>query len=102
VSATTADRRFRIHDDATLELRRAAAWYEERREGLGVDLVMAVNSAVAKIVEAPERWPRFGGASRYVLKRFPYSVIFRVGAGEVVLIAIAHHSRRPTYWKRRR
>jgi toxin ParE1/3/4 len=102
VSAAVPDRRFRIHDEATLELRRAAAWYDERREGLGDEFVLAVNAAIAKIVDAPARWPRFAGASRYVLKRFPYNLIFRFDDEQIEIVAIAHHSRRPTYWKRRR
>jgi toxin ParE1/3/4 len=101
VSGAGAERRFRIHDEATLELRRAAAWYDERRAGLGDDLVLAFDAATAKIVEAPERWPRFVGVRRYVLKRFPYNIIFRFDDHQVEIVAFAHHRRRPDYWASR-
>jgi plasmid stabilization system protein ParE len=92
----------RIHPEAILELRGAANWYEDRRAGLGQEFVRAVDAAIEAIVDAPDQWPRFAGASRYVLGRFPYNVIFRSAAAQIDVLAIAHHRRRPGYWQRRR
>jgi plasmid stabilization system protein ParE len=39
---------------------------------------------------------------RLYLKRFPYTLIFRVQGESVRVIAIAHHSRHPGYWAGRR
>ena len=39
---------------------------------------------------------------RFVLERFPYTVIFEVLADRVLVLAVAHARRRPNYWKRRR
>ncbi|HSS65741.1 MAG TPA: hypothetical protein VLS27_15020 [Gammaproteobacteria bacterium] len=41
------------------------------------------------------------GAKRLILKRFPYDVVVRELADEVVVVAVAHHSRRPGYWRGR-
>jgi hypothetical protein len=90
-----------IHAAATLDLRLAARWYDRQRRGLGVELVLAVDDAIHKIVEAPLRWPVFAGARRYILGRFPFSVIYRVVDERIQVVAIAHHSRRPAYWGRR-
>jgi hypothetical protein len=30
--------------------------------------------------------------------RVPYSLFFKVNTDEVVILAVAHHSRRPGYW----
>jgi len=92
---------YSIHAEATLDLRLAARWYDERQRGLGVELVLAVDGAIAKIVESPQRWPAFSGARRYILRRFPFSVIYRVVDGRVQVVAVAHHSRRPSYWGQR-
>lgn len=92
----------RIHDEASLDLRHGARFYERQRRGLGQEFVLAVDVAIAKIVEAPQRWPRFFGAQRYLLDRFPYSIIYRVVDEQVQVLAIAFQKRRPTYWKRRR
>ena len=101
-SVTDLRKPYRIHDEAALDLRLAARWYDDRRRGLGADLVMAVDDALAKIIEAPERWPLFAGARRYIVRRFPYNVIYRVDQESIHIIAIAHHSRRPVYWGQRR
>lgn len=98
---TDPSKPYSIHVEATLDLRLAARWYEQRQRGLGLDLVLAVDDAIGKIVEAPERWPVFAGARRYVLKRFPFAVIYRLADERIQVVAIAHHSRRPVYWGRR-
>lgn len=36
------------------------------------------------------------------LHKFPYSLIYRLQDDAVRIIAIAHHSRRPGYWVKRR
>jgi toxin ParE1/3/4 len=101
-SVTDLKKSYKIHDEATLDLRLAARWYNRRRAGLGVEFVLAVDDAIARIVEAPRRWPPFAGARRYIMRRFPYNVIYRVDEERIHILAIAHHSRSPVYWGRRR
>lgn len=36
------------------------------------------------------------------LRSFPYSVIYRIQNNEIRVVAVAHHSRRPRYWRGRR
>lgn len=36
------------------------------------------------------------------LRKFPYSLIYRVFPENIRVIAVAHHSRRPAYWAGRR
>ena len=73
-------RMVRIHQAAALEAVEAAAWYELQRPGLGVE---------------------FGGAMRLILKRFPYDIVVFDHHGEALVLAVAHHSRRPGYWRNR-
>jgi hypothetical protein len=37
-------------------------------------------------------------ALRIRMKRFPYDVVFVAGAHEIIVVAVAHHRRRPGYW----
>jgi len=37
-------------------------------------------------------------ARRRVLRRFPYSIVFLLEPAEIVIVAVAHHKRRPGYW----
>jgi toxin ParE1/3/4 len=42
-----------------------------------------------------ERIRKFG------LRRFRYNLIYAVDADEIVIVAVAHHRRRPDYWHAR-
>jgi hypothetical protein len=39
---------------------------------------------------------------RLVLKRFPYDIVVFDYQSKTLVLAIAHHSRRPGYWRGRR
>lgn len=66
---------------ASQELEAAIRWYEERREGLGAEL--------------------YDANRQLLLQRFPYKIVYRVRAHDLAVVAIAHTSRRPEYWKDR-
>lgn len=103
-----AEREPHFHPAARTELIEAIEEYEQQREGRGAAFDAAIGRAITKILEAPERWPLARraperlGTRGYMLKRFPYDVIYRlVGEDELKIIAIAHHKRRPGYWTKR-
>ncbi len=100
-------RTVRILADAAEEAIEAAAWYERQRPGLGTDFFEAFEAAV-DLVEAQHipfsPYPgRAGaaGAQRVILKRFPYDIVLVEHDAELVVIAVAHQSRRPGYWRER-
>jgi hypothetical protein len=37
-----------------------------------------------------------------VLRRFPFSLIYRFVRGDIQILAVAHFRRRPRYWSERR
>jgi plasmid stabilization system protein ParE len=39
------------------------------------------------------------GNHHRVLKRFPYAVFYEVWGNTVTVLAIAHHRRKPGYWR---
>lgn len=52
-------------------------------------------------------YPRLGAAwrgnrRRFPLRRFPYSIIYYEKPDEVRVVALAHQSRRPGYWRGRK
>jgi plasmid stabilization system protein ParE len=64
--------------------------------------LLALEAALAAVVEHPERWPsgRYG-TRRYVFPgRYPFTLVYRVGP-PVRIVAVAHQKRRPEYWKDR-
>ncbi|MBU1210392.1 MAG: type II toxin-antitoxin system RelE/ParE family toxin [Alphaproteobacteria bacterium] len=65
-------------------------------------LVAEVGEAEKRIGELPEAHPPAGeDARRYLLKRFPYQLIYRVKGDEIQILAFAHLKRRPGYWRLR-
>lgn len=42
-----------------------------------------------------------GKARRFILKRFPYQLIYRVEGDGIRIYAVAHHKRKPRYWRKR-
>jgi toxin ParE1/3/4 len=100
-------RRLRIHAAAADEAAEAAAWYEKERPGLGEDFFRAVDAALDLLEEEIVPLVALPGAAgalgvkRLLLRRFPYAVVVRESAAEVVVIALAHTARRPGYWRHR-
>ena len=100
-------RRVRIHAAAVEEAAEAAAWYEKERPGLGTDFQQAVEAALDLLEEdivplvSANGVAGARGLKRLLLRRFPYSVIVRESAEEIIVIAFAHTARRPGYWRGR-
>ena len=100
-------RTVRILADAAEEAIEAAIWYERQRPGLGTDFFEAFEAAT-DLVEAGHipftPYPGKAGAAgakRVILKRFPYDIVIVERATELVVIAVAHQSRKPGYWRER-
>lgn len=100
-------RKLRILAQAAEEAAEAAAWYERERVGLGAEFQNAIEAVldlleqdIAPLTSVPGESGALG-VKRLVLRRFPYSVIVREGSDEILVIAFAHHSRRPGYWRNR-
>lgn len=96
------DPRVVVDEGAREDLVVAVRWYRSQRREIGAEFLQAVAAAVEMIAAAPERWQPIGdGYRRYVLRRFPYVVIYEIEQGRVIITAIAHGRRSPGYWRER-
>lgn len=87
---------------ADQEATEAAEYYESRQLRLGFDFVEELLRTESRIAEHPNAWARISRVARScVMRRFPYSVIYRVTTDEIVIVAIHHHSRDPRRWEDR-
>jgi toxin ParE1/3/4 len=92
---------------AESEIRDYLEWYEAERSGLADRLWSEIQDVVNLISEHPAAGtiiPRIRGVSgvrRFPLRRFPFFVIYREFDDYVELVALAHHRRRPKYWRSR-
>ena len=92
----------RFLSEADVEFRESARYYEDKAPGLGVAFIAEVHRATAIVASQPG----IGNAvddelRKFVLRRFPYNMIYAVEGDEVVITAVAHHKRRPFYWGKR-
>ena len=95
--------RVEILDAALDEASDAAAYYGLEVPGLGDDFLAELDRAIIAIGEQPETWPRLGRVRqrivrRFLLSRFPYSVVYLLNDDQALVVAVAHGRRRPRYW----
>jgi len=91
-----------FHELASAELDEAIAYYDTKTEGLGDRLLAEVRSAVAHIEQYPEGSSVISrGVRRKVLAKFPFDLFYVIGNADILILAIAHESRRPGYWRSR-
>jgi plasmid stabilization system protein ParE len=61
-----------------------------------------VDHAVGEIRDHPERYRETGdGTRRFFLRRFPFTIVYRLSNEVITIIAVAHQKRRPRYWSDR-
>lgn len=97
--------KLRIHRLAVAEIDHEVDYYESREEGLGTELEEELDALFEMILRFPAAAPQWKDrADRRVavLDRFPFTMPYQVVGDEIVILALAHTSRRPDYWSRRR
>jgi len=91
--------KYRYLDPARAELANAAHYYRERSMRVASSFMASVQGAIDQIVEFPESAPIIRGQVRgKVVPRFPYTLMFRVEDGIVLVLAVAHQKQHPEYW----
>ena len=91
-----------LRPEARAEFDDAFDWGERQRPGLGVDFVAQVQEVLDRISATPELYARmFQDVRRAVVRRFPYSVFYKVEPRQVVVLAVFHSRRDPKIWQAR-
>jgi addiction module RelE/StbE family toxin len=88
--------------DAQREVRDGVAYYHERNPQAARGFTEALRDEERRILQHPLAATRIRADFRArKIPRFPYSLIYRVQSDEILIVALAHHSRRPEYWSGR-
>lgn len=89
---------------ALAELHDAAAFYMVKANvELGLTFVAEFERTANLVLDNPLLGAVFRSTRRrYILRQFPYSIIYQVTAEELRILAVAHHRRRPGYWAQRK
>ena len=91
-----------LHPAAENEISEAAWFYERQAQGLGEDFLEDFEKTLAHLSAHPEAGAPMGETIRRVLlRRFPFSILYRPLEDELRILAVMHHRRRPGYWKGR-
>jgi len=97
--------KLRIHRLAVEEIDHEVDYYESCSAGLGIELEDEIDAVLETILQFPHAAPQWRDRPDRrvaVLDRFPFTLVYQVKADEIVILALAHTSRRPGYWSRRR
>ena len=77
--------------DATIEARAAFLWYGNRSEIAAERFRDELDHAMDAIAGSPDAWPTYVHATRrYLFRRFPFMVVYRVTPEEIQVVAVAH------------
>jgi toxin ParE1/3/4 len=99
--------RVRTEPEASAELAEAGLWYEQRRAGLGVEFLDAIDATLEFITHFPEagspvpHLPKDLPVRRVPVRRFPFHVVYLQLPDAIRILAFAHDRRLPAYWRSR-
>jgi toxin ParE1/3/4 len=95
--------RARFVEPARLEVLAEVVYYRRLDAELGARFLEAVQDATARALAFPQAGsPAQSGTRRVYLKDFPFALIYRSDDQGITIYALAHHARRPGYWRNRR
>lgn len=90
------------HQGAIADVKSAVSWYQKRSAKAALDFIQELQRAADTIRKTPARWPLGkNNTRRFLLWRFPFSIIYSEHESVITIWAVAHGSRRPEYWTER-
>jgi toxin ParE1/3/4 len=93
---------YEFHPEAEEELFESALRYESEVPGLGRRFGDEVERVIHLLLENPELGSKVDNDLRhFVLRRFPFSIVYAATSDLVFIVAVAHGSREPGYWQLR-
>jgi plasmid stabilization system protein ParE len=80
----------------------ALDWYLKRSARAAAGFEAAVAHGVQRISDYPETYALIDKRHRRcLLKRYPFSLVYRIETSGVIVVAVAHSRRRSRYWRHR-
>ena len=101
------NRPIRVEPEAADELGEASRWYNDKRPGLGLEFLEAIDAALSHIAKWPSAGAHVPGLAqdlpvrRVPAGRFPYHVVYLEMPTVIRILAVAHDRREPGYWHTR-
>jgi plasmid stabilization system protein ParE len=74
-------------------------WYRKQDIRAAIDFLMEVDDTAQRVRQNPTLGPRIDHEHRFFrLKRFPFYVVYLIETTKIVVVAVSHNRRSPTYW----
>ena len=87
---------------ARLEFLAEVIYYGEAEAGLGARFTAAIEETASRALAFPRSGsPSPSNTRRLMVQGFPFSLVYRPEPDGIVIFAVAHHARRPYYWRSR-
>ncbi len=95
---------YALTPEAEVELADAADFCRQQFGAIAADNFLSTFEAKARLIAD---FPGVGTATSkgrflYPIGRYPFSMLYRIEGDAVHISAIAHHGRKPGYWRKRR
>ena len=91
-----------ITPEAEEDLSEVFSWYESKRNGLGHDFLLQIESGFRLIEREPYlSKEKYKGVWRYLIERFPYKIFYMVEQKSVVVLAVVYGGKDPAWIKKR-
>ena len=88
-----------FHELAEKELIDSRDYYDNLVFGLGKKFIIEVEHIVNRTRINPLAFPLyFNNYRKALLRKFPYSIIYKDDGSRVFILAVAHQKRRPKYY----
>jgi len=93
---------YSFHPEARAEFKEATLYYSEKSPSLASVFYAEVKYAIERIVENPLLYRVIDeDVRRCLTKRFPYAILYTIEDHYILILAVMHCSREPSYWKYR-
>lgn len=93
---------YSFHPSAQAEFRQATLYYFEKSPSLASAFYSEIELAIEGIVKNPFLYRKIDeDVRRCLTKRFPYAILYTIEDHYILILAVMHCSREPSYWKYR-
>ena len=93
---------YSFHPEARVEFKEATLYYSEKSRSLASAFFSEVEYVIERIVENPLLYRVIDeDVRRCLTRRFPYAILYCIEDHYILILAVMHCSREPSYWKHR-
>ena len=92
-----------FHPEALAEYSEAVQYYDEQRTEIAQAFINAIEDAIFRIREYPNRYATIDeDIRRCMTRKLPSGILYTIEQDNIFILAVMHCSREAGYWKNRK